>query len=91
MPLVGALVVLSGWAMHHPATLGWLERLFGSYDTARIWHFGVMCAFVAFVLPHIVLVIADGWDTFRSMVVGWSRRTVEGAKHSGSLEGADRG
>jgi len=91
MPILGLLAIGSGWAMHKPSQLGWLERLFGSYDTARIWHFGVMCAFVAFVLPHVVLVIADGWDTFRSMVVGWSRRTVEGAKHPRSLEGADRG
>jgi hypothetical protein len=39
MPLVGALVVLSGWAMHKPSQLGWLERLFVSYDGARIVHF----------------------------------------------------
>jgi len=27
-----------------------------------------------FVIPHVVLVIADGWDTCRSMIVGWSTR-----------------
>jgi thiosulfate reductase cytochrome b subunit len=74
MSLFGALVVLSGWAMHKPVQLGWLERLFVSYDGARIVHFGCMLALGSFVVPHVVLVIADGWDTFRSMVVGWSAR-----------------
>jgi thiosulfate reductase cytochrome b subunit len=74
MPVLGLLAVGSGWAMHKPATLPWLERLFVSYDGARIVHFGVMAIFAAFVVPHVVLVIADGWDTFRSMIVGWSER-----------------
>ena len=78
MPIFGALVVLSGWAMHKPAQLGWLERLFVSYDGARIVHFTCMVVLGGFVLPHVILVIADGWDTFRSMVVGWSVRVREG-------------
>jgi len=24
-----------------------------------------------FVIPHVVLVIAAGWDTLRSMITGW--------------------
>jgi thiosulfate reductase cytochrome b subunit len=80
MPLAGVLVVLSGWAMHKPSTLGWLERLFGSYDGARVVHFACMVVLAAFVVPHVVLVAADGWDTFRSMVTGWSAR-VKGARH----------
>jgi thiosulfate reductase cytochrome b subunit len=79
MPLFGLLAIASGWAMHKPAQLGWLERLFGSYDGARIVHFITMWVFVAFLVPHVILVIADGWDTMRSMVVGWSRRI--GAPH----------
>lgn len=74
MPLFGALAVLSGWAMHKPVQLGWLERMFVNYDGARIIHFGCMLVLGSFVVPHVVLVIADGWDTFRSMVVGWSAR-----------------
>lgn len=74
MPLVGALVVLSGWAMHKPVQLGWLELLFVNYDGARIVHFGCMLVLGAFVVPHVVLVIVDGWDTFRTMVTGWSAR-----------------
>jgi thiosulfate reductase cytochrome b subunit len=78
MPIFGALIVLSGWAMHKPVQLGWLERLFVSYDVARIVHFGCMLGLASFIVPHVVLAIADGWDTLRSMVVGWSARVREG-------------
>jgi thiosulfate reductase cytochrome b subunit len=39
-----------------------------------VWHFWLMLFFVVFVIPHVVLVIADGWDTLRSMITGWSTR-----------------
>src|SRR5258705_439810 len=74
MPLFGALAVLSGWAMHKPVQLGWLERMFMGYDGARAVHFACMLVLGSFIVPHVVLVVADGWDTFRSMVVGWSDR-----------------
>lgn len=80
MSLLGLLVVLSGWAMHHPATLGALERLFGHYDIARVVHFVCMLGLGGFLVPHVILVAADGWDTFRGMVTGWSLR-VKGAHH----------
>ena len=48
-----------------------------NYNGARVVHFWVMCALAAFVVPHVVLVIADGWDTFRSMVTGWSARQAK--------------
>jgi thiosulfate reductase cytochrome b subunit len=80
MPLLGALVVLSGWAMHKPAMLPWLERLFGTYDVARVVHFSCMAILGSFMVPHVILVAADGWDTFRSMVTGWSTR-LKGAPH----------
>ena len=79
MPLFGTLVVLSGWAMHKPVQLGWLERLFVSYDGARVVHFVSMLALGSFVVPHVVMAIADGWDTLRSMVVGWSARVKDAA------------
>jgi DMSO/TMAO reductase YedYZ molybdopterin-dependent catalytic subunit/thiosulfate reductase cytochrome b subunit len=77
MPVAGLLAVASGWAMHKPVQLGWLARMFGSYDGARVVHFWMMWVFIAFVVPHVVLVIADGWDTFRSMVTGWTLRPAE--------------
>jgi thiosulfate reductase cytochrome b subunit len=33
-----------------------------------------MGLFLLFVVPHVILVFADGWDTLRSMVTGWSKR-----------------
>jgi thiosulfate reductase cytochrome b subunit len=72
--VLGTLSVLTGWAMHKPVQFGWLERLFVSYDGARVVHFVAMLGLAAFVVPHVVLVAVDGWDTFRSMVVGWSAR-----------------
>ncbi len=80
MPIVGLLVVLSGWTMHHPATLGPLERLFVNYDVARVVHFGCMAVLGSFMVPHVILVAADGFDTCRSMVTGWSAR-LKGATH----------
>ncbi|MEO8033817.1 MAG: cytochrome b/b6 domain-containing protein [Acidobacteriota bacterium] len=76
MPLFGALAIASGWAMHKPAQLGWLERMFGSYDGARIVHFAAMLVFLSFVIPHVILVLGDGWDTMRSMIAGWSERLL---------------
>jgi thiosulfate reductase cytochrome b subunit len=80
MSLFGLLAILSGWVMHKPAQLGWLERMFVSYDGARIVHFVCMLVLGSFVVPHVVLVVADGFDTFRSMVTGWSAR-VKGTDH----------
>lgn len=77
MVVFGTLAVMSGWAMHEPVQLGWLERAFVSYDVARVVHFLCMVVLGTFILPHIILVVADGWDTFRSMVVGWSARLKE--------------
>lgn len=75
VPLMTFLAIATGWAIHKPTQLGWLAWLFGGYDYARVWHFWLMWAFLAFVIPHVILVIADGWDTLRSMVTGWTTKT----------------
>lgn len=77
--VAGALVILSGWAIHKPMQLYWLAAALGGYNAARVWHFCLMCFFIFFLVPHIVLVLADGWDTTRSMIVGWSAR-VKGSE-----------
>ena len=81
MPVFGGLAIATGWAIHKPVQLGWLAWLFGGYDKARLWHFLLLWVFLAFVVPHVILVIADGWDTFRSMIVGWSKRIREEEQH----------
>jgi len=80
--LAGALVVASGWAMHKPAMMGPLERLFVNYDGARVVHFVCMLILVGFVVPHVVLAVSDGWDTVRSMVTGWSKRVGDPHEHA---------
>jgi thiosulfate reductase cytochrome b subunit len=72
VPVAGFLSVATGWAIHKPMQLHWLAALFGGFDAARGWHFWLMWLFIFFVVPHVILVFADGWDTLRSMIVGWS-------------------
>jgi len=74
VPVAGLLSVFTGWAIHKPMQLHWLPAIFGGYDKARIWHFWLMWVFILFAVPHVILVLADGWDTLRSMFVGWSTR-----------------
>src|SRR5258707_12706500 len=74
--VAGFLAVATGWAIHKPAQLSWLAAIFGGFDKARVWHFWLMWFFVVFVIPHVVLVIAAGWDMLRSMITGWSTKFV---------------
>jgi thiosulfate reductase cytochrome b subunit len=57
-----------------PMQLSWLAAIFGGYNAARVWHFWLLWVYVLFVVPHVILVFADGWDTLRSMIVGWTAR-----------------
>ena len=82
VPLAGWLSVVTGWAIHKPMQLSWLAALLGGFDRARVWHFWLMCLFITFVVPHVILVFADGWDTVRSMITGWSKRSeTRGQSH----------
>src|SRR5258705_50870 len=74
IPIAGFLAVVTGWAIHKPMQFAWVSALFGGFDRARVWHFWLMCLFITFVVPHVILVFADGWDTVRSMITGWSTR-----------------
>jgi thiosulfate reductase cytochrome b subunit len=74
IPIAGFLSVLTGWAMHKPMQFSSLTAILGGFDAARVWHFWLMWMFVLFALPHVILVLSDGWDTLRSMIIGWSRR-----------------
>lgn len=74
VPVAGCLSVATGWAIHKPMQLHWLAAIFGGYNAARVWHFWLLWFFILFVVPHLILVFADGWDTLRSMIVGWSTR-----------------
>jgi thiosulfate reductase cytochrome b subunit len=72
VPVTGSFSVATGWAIHKPMQLHWLAAIFGGYNAARVGHFWLMWLYIFFVVPHVFLVFADGWDTLRSMIVGWS-------------------
>ena len=74
VPVTGFLSVVTGWTIHKPVQLHWLAALFGGFNAARVWHFWLMWVFFFFLVPHLTLVFADGWDTLRSMIVGWSTK-----------------
>lgn len=74
IPIAGFLSIVTGWAIHKPMQFSRLAALLGGFDRARVWHFWLMCLFIAFVVPHVILVFAAGWDTVRSMITGWSKR-----------------
>jgi len=74
VPVAGCLSVATGWAIHKPMQLHWLAAIFGGYNAARVWHFWLLWIYILFLVPHLILVFADGWDTLRSMIVGWSTR-----------------
>src|SRR5689334_20935861 len=74
VPVAGFLSVATGWAIHKPMQLHWLAAVFEGYNAARVWHFWLMWLYIFFAVPHVFLVFADGWDTLRSMIVGWSTR-----------------
>jgi thiosulfate reductase cytochrome b subunit len=80
VPVAGLLSVLTGWAIHKPMQLSWVGAIFGGFDSARVWHFWSMWIFVLFVMPHVILVFGDGWDTLRSMITGWSRNVESGGQ-----------
>ena len=74
VPIAGCLSVATGWAIHKPMQLHWFAAIFGGYNAARVWHFWLLWIYVLFLVPHVILVFVDGWDTLRSMIVGWSTR-----------------
>ncbi|MGH7525997.1 MAG: cytochrome b/b6 domain-containing protein [Gemmatimonadales bacterium] len=70
---VGALSVLSGFAIYKPVQLGWLTALFGGYELARYWHFVTVWVFVGFTLLHVALVFLADPASVRAMITGWYR------------------
>ena len=74
VPIAGFLSVATGWAIHKPMQFHSLAAIFGGFDAARVWHFWLMWIFILFAVPHVILVFAEGWDTLRGMIVGWSAR-----------------
>lgn len=70
---LGVLSVLTGLVVWKPVQFSWLGWLMGGFHLARVWHFLVMWAILAFVAGHLVMVVLHGWNNFMSMLSGWKR------------------
>jgi thiosulfate reductase cytochrome b subunit len=71
--VLGALAVLTGFAIYKPVQLAWLTALFGGYELARYWHFLAVWLFVGFTLLHVALVLLVDPASLRGMITGWYR------------------
>ena len=75
--ILGALAIVSGFAIFKPTQLSPLTWMLGGYTSARVIHFGVTIAFVLFFVIHILQVARAGWRNFTSMVTGYELRDEE--------------
>jgi len=71
--VLGALSVLTGFAIYKPVQLHWLTAAFGGYELARYWHFWAVWIFVAFIIVHVALVFLVDPASLRAMITGWYR------------------
>jgi len=75
--LMGAGSLVTGLAIYKPTQTHWLTSVLGGYEMARLEHFWLTIAFVAFFLLHVLQVVLAGWNNFRSMVSGLEVKPVE--------------
>jgi thiosulfate reductase cytochrome b subunit len=71
--ILGAISVLSGFAVYKPVQLSWLTAAFGGYELARYWHFVAVWLFIGFTLVHIALVFLVDPGSLRAIITGWYR------------------
>ena len=82
---LGAILLLTGAVMYKPVQLSALGALFGGYHAARVVHFVAMCALLAFVPGHLIMVALHGWDNFVSIVIGWKPQMETASPRSRGL------
>lgn len=68
--LLGALSILTGFAIWKPIQLWWLTALFGGFQAARYWHFWTVWLFVGFTIVHVILVFIADPASLRAMITG---------------------
>jgi thiosulfate reductase cytochrome b subunit len=71
--VLGALAVLTGFAVYKPTQLAWLTTLLGGFQAARYWHFWIVWIFIGFTITHVILVFAVDPASLRAMLTGWYR------------------
>lgn len=70
---LGVLSVLTGFVIWKPVQFSWLAWMMGGFHWARLWHFLIMWALIAFAFGHLIMVILHGWNNFLSMLIGWKK------------------
>ena len=73
---MGAIIVITGFAIFKPTQLAWLVQLLGGYESARDIHFWTTIAFVGFFLVHVAQVARAGFTTFWAMVTGYELKEI---------------
>ncbi len=68
--LLGALALLTGFALWKPVQLSWLTAAFGGFQAARYWHFWTVWLFVGFTIVHVILVFTADPASLRAMISG---------------------
>ena len=69
--VMAVIQVITGIAIQKPAQSWWLTSLLGGYNFARIIHFAITWALVAFFFVHVLQVVRAGWGCFRAMITGY--------------------
>jgi methionine sulfoxide reductase catalytic subunit len=79
--LLSPLAIATGLAMSPAiaARAPWYIRLFGGRQAARSLHFLLLCAFLAFFVVHLAMVIAHGEISEMALIVLGDIRDVRGA------------
>jgi thiosulfate reductase cytochrome b subunit len=81
--LMGALLVISGFAIYKPTQLALLTWVLGGYESARFVHFTMAVLFLGFVVIHVLQVARSGWRNFASIITGYR---VEEMAPDGTVE-----
>lgn len=71
--ILGAISVVTGFAIYKPVQLGWLTALLGGYELTRYWHFIAVWLFIGFTLVHVTLVLLADPASLRAIITGWYR------------------
>ncbi len=81
--VLGAIEVLTGFAIYKPTQLSFLTNAFGGYERARTIHFSITLVFIAFFAVHLLQVTRAGWGNFMSMVTGYRIERPTGGSDDG--------
>lgn len=68
--ILGALSILTGFAIWKPVQLSWITAAFGGFQAARYWHFWTVWLFVGFTIVHVILVFTADPASLRAMISG---------------------